>query len=112
MTYIKIETIIIINFKQREYVKTGTLFIQMDVEKLISENNWRRFCITDMKEKKDITLIILSIVVIFLVLMGLYALSSNITKKETSFEEKNLFLFMWFSCWIKMPLALKLAYLP
>lgn len=47
-----------------------------------------------MKEKKDITLIILSIVVIFLVLMGLYALSSNITKKETSFEEKNLFLFM------------------
>lgn len=106
MTYIKIETIIIINFKQREYVKTGTLFIQMDVEKLISENNWRRFCITDMKEK------ILSIVVIFLVLMGLYALSSNITKKETSFEEKNLFLFMWFSCWIKMPLALKLAYLP
>lgn len=48
MTYIKIETIIIINFKQREYVKTGTLFIQMDVEKLISESNWRRFCITDL----------------------------------------------------------------
>ena len=48
MTYIKIETIIIINFKQREYVKTGTLIIQMDVEKLISENNWRRFCITDL----------------------------------------------------------------
>lgn len=36
-----------------------------------------------MKEKKDIALIILSIVVIFLVLMGLYALSSNITMKRT-----------------------------
>ena len=37
----------------------------------------------DWYEKKDITLIILSIVVIFLVLMGLYALSSNITMKRT-----------------------------
>ncbi len=36
-----------------------------------------------MKEKKDIALIILSIVVIFLVLMGLYVLSSNITMKKT-----------------------------
>lgn len=36
-----------------------------------------------MKEKKDIALIILSIIVIFFVLMGLYALSSNITMKST-----------------------------
>ena len=36
-----------------------------------------------MKEKRDISLIILSLVVIFLVLMGLYALSSNITMKRT-----------------------------
>jgi len=36
-----------------------------------------------MKEKKDITLIILAMVVICLILMGLYALSSNITMKRT-----------------------------
>ena len=36
-----------------------------------------------MKEKRDISLIILSLVVIFLVLMGLYELSSNITMKRT-----------------------------
>ncbi len=35
-----------------------------------------------MKEKKDIELIILSIIVIFFVLIGLYALSSNITMKR------------------------------
>ncbi len=46
-----------------------------------------------MKEKKDITLIILSIVVIFLVLMGLYALSSNIKKKKP-LSRKRIYFFL------------------